>query len=188
MENEMKSDSVIGVLLSFATISCVSCERDAGNPTRQAMAVAATIRNCPAWNEAVNRDGIDERVRDRLMKRFHAIRRYPLPVIREAIRILSQDAEARGGDMGLEGRLYWLNKYLFAVPSENPWGPGVRFDGLAGSSEEMDRFGLMWPWTFDESGAIVLRGCPVYYSGPPYDALEFFDHYRQTYGPRFTQE
>jgi len=115
------------------------------------------------------------------------IAQYDLNTIRAAIAAyLANDGQVLG-TAAARGKVLIINKYLFDLPATAPassshartfgggwWGQPVFDDAVC----------LRWPWSVDDDGTWHLTGTFGGFTGPPYDALQAFDYYREQFGRR----
>jgi len=141
--------------------------------------IASKLRECPDWSYAR-----DDRTRQRILELLDGIRKYPLDRIRQAVqKIISEDPLGNQQD-----KLFLLNAYLFDLPERLP--PKAKYyDGGYFTLEKLEKpqpqsIDAMWPLSYGPEGEVRLTGKAFASSGPPYPALEAFDYYRKTYGPR----
>lgn len=83
------------------------------------------------------------------------------------------------------GKIYVLNRYLFAVPS-GPHPEVRRFGGFwdARPKAYSHQYLPLWPLEVDRSGNLVVSHGMGGYMGPGYRALQEFDYFRDEFGRR----
>ena len=120
---------------------------------------------------------------------------YSTETIRAAMERYSKENRTAGQRKAnqAELRLYVLNKYLFDFPEVVRVNSATRrhdagwFGGWFGDVEHpkpSDWVWIRWPWAEQEDGTWLLFGAPGASVEGPYDPLEAFDYYRQTYPRR----
>lgn len=114
------------------------------------------------------------------MKTLIEIDQYPTDIIRKGI-TLFYHPDASVEDMG---RLLILNKFLFKLPEWLPEHSCPRFGGWLNIPERDGQINILWPFSRDKNGNMMLTHRFSGYLGEAYMALEAFDYYLNKYGRR----
>jgi hypothetical protein len=136
--------------------------------------IASLIRRCPDWADV--RQG-DVTTRRRIISVLKTLSTFDLDILRAAIQLCLEDQHS------CRNKLFVLNRYLFSVPTIVDAHTAGRFGGWLIPEIEGGRVEL-WPLSYTPMGNLQLTGVYMGYIGPSYLALEEFDYFRSTYGPR----
>jgi len=161
-------------------------------PKTSSAEVVALIESMPTWVKLHSWEK-QEKEQAQIEAAIRKIAGYDTDVIRSAEEFYL--AADRGATIDRTGQLYILNKFLFDLPEK------VRLDSPASNDfggwwmnrpihrdprnpEDVGEVSMRWPWSENAQGAWRLTGRSNIFSGPPYQALQAFDFYRETYGRR----
>jgi hypothetical protein len=137
--------------------------------------IIVLIRTCPDWAEVEPGDQISK---DQILGSLINISNYDWRLIRRAIVKLINDHPS---DTSLWNRFFLLNRFLFDVPEKREHNNQL-FGGLAGVPIENGVINWLWPFSYDANGDIQLAGEFEGYSRDPYQAVQEFDFFQDTFG------
>jgi hypothetical protein len=120
----------------------------------------------------------------KIIETLNRISNYNLTIIRKAIKIYSD--ESKKNDLTYSERMspiFLLNRYLFNVPSELRSYKRYYW-GVTGVPVKEGKVNWLWPFIQEKNGDIILKGFPIAFRGSEYFAIEEFDFFNKTFGPR----
>jgi len=140
--------------------------------------ILAILESSPAWEEVTAEDSSQaERVSSRLRK----ISLYDTASIRAAISSYIQNhKKLKTYSPSIYGRIYLLNRFVFAVPDRKPKDDDLYFASAMWRNSES----YLWPFSLDQAGVISLVGQYPGFLGEGYGALEEFDYFNERFGRR----
>ncbi len=167
------------------TIPTVRCTPCVGVPNcwdekRQTTKIIPFLRKFDGWNGFVPRSADHERDRYRLEVLLKKLNTLPTASLRTQIEAVGNDKKSFIGQ-DTWALYFFINRYVFAVPSENV-RPGSRFGSFL--APPMGAAPGTWPLLITDDGNISVAPGFGGYSGPPYKYLEEFDYFATTYGRR----
>ncbi len=143
----------------------------------------ALLINAPPWTYI---EGGEKVLRKRFAKSLMPFRNVRDPVL---LRTVLEDYLGDTGqgqdamDVDQSSKIFLLNRLIFAVPRSVPESEARGFGGSIGvpgdGTEDM-----LWPWTQNELGELILVGEYRGYNGGIYEALREFDYFIGKYGLR----
>ena len=169
---------LLTVALAVAVCSAlVSCSVRSGVPNgrpEKAKVIAQTLRECPSWTHVSEQDG---KQRQHITDVYLVVAQYDTTTIRDAIALYVNSYPASNPQYDEAGdKVFALLRVVFKVP--------VLFDvkrepvpfGLLGNPVQPEGVNLLWPFSIDASGHLLLTGVvPGFSSGLTFDPLRDFD-------------
>ena len=147
---------------------------------REIEEVVFIIEKSPLWTRLEKKSDEEKSLLDAMEK----ISQYNVEIIREAaIRYLKNNSKNFYEVMGVESRIYILNRYLFKAPESALFAKGT-FGGWEGVPISNKEINWLWPLAYNSDGRLYIEGKYKGYSGPPYQAMKEFDYFYKNYGLR----
>jgi hypothetical protein len=142
--------------------------------------IVFTLEKSPLWTR-LEKNTDEEKS---LLNALEKISQYKVEIIREAaIKYLKNNSKNLYEVIGVESRVFVLNRYLFKVPENAPFDNGT-FGGWGGVPVRNKEINWLWPLAYRPDGQLYIEGKYKGYSGHPYQAIEEFDYFYKTYGLR----
>jgi len=134
--------------------------------------------NCMTWKD-VSTDG------PKLMKIIAKTAQMRELEVRNIIqKLLDNSVDKTRVNSDAWSKIYVLNRFYFAVPSQEKASNAKYFAGWFGVPLTNKCVNLLWPLQEGGGGELYLTGVCAGYSGPRYEALKEFDYFSATYGVR----
>lgn len=143
--------------------------------------IANLLEASPAWSNILANDNQSQKI---VIEYLERISQYDLAIIRVAIeQYINHKMATKSYGVSSMSRLYVLNRYLFDLPTDYPFDRST-FGGWIGVPEGNGRINLLWPFSYDSQGQLVLTGRFGGYNGHDYLATQEFDYFQQTFPTR----
>ena len=143
--------------------------------------VIKLLDDCPAWSDLIDDDRLTQKA---ILECYSKISKYDLTIIRMSIvKYFNDKRRANSYSVACMSRLYILNRYIFNVPTSALLDRRT-FGGWGGVPWNGHEINWLWPLSFDSKGNIELTGRFKGYNGHDYLAIQEFDYFNQTFGPR----
>jgi hypothetical protein len=134
------------------------------------------VNRCPDWTTI----GDDEQRRHQLMTTLDDVSKNDIDDLRS---VMAHYQRCPEDNEAAVSTLFLLNRYLFAVPEIAPISSPC-FGGWLGVPHDSTHVNLLWPFSFDTNGHLVLSASYRGYNGRPYRALDEFNYFQKAFGLR----
>ncbi len=156
--------------------------RDKIKPEREVEIIMKLFIDCPSWDgQSVTIPNSNAQILNQLEK----ISKFQLTTIRQAVKKYAAESEkAKFAYHERMGTILLLHRYLFKIPSGLHPLKKHFFGGIIGVPASDGKVDLLWPFSSNSKGNLLLTGYPIGYHNFGYQAVEEFDFFNKTYGVR----
>ena len=140
------------------------------------------IGHIPAWT---NFDPNDRGAAQDIIRGLNELAHEEIPVLRKAVsEFVLAHRKANTYSVAQMSRIFLLNRYIFAVPSESNRNEVHLFGGWIGVPHDEQKTNCLWPFALANKGDLELIGKYRGYNGEQFQALEEFDDFAERFGRR----
>jgi hypothetical protein len=163
-------------------LSCFTGNRQNDNRSLE-MEILRKIDSCAQWSRLTGDVGADK-ARAQIIKVMNELSKYDLDQLRTVLLMYIQRAQNDKSQDYLDklSVVFILNRYIFDVPSDEPFVDPT-FGGWLGVPHAQNKINNLWPLSVANE-QLQLTGVFRGYLGPPYRAIDEFDHFKTKYGLR----
>jgi len=165
---------VVSVLVCSALVSYSSWSGAVDMRLQKTSVIAQTLRECPAWTQIPEKD-VKQRLH--ITDVYLGVAQYDTTTIRDAISLYVNHFPASSPQYDEAGdKIFALLRVVFKVPPLVDVKKEPLPFSLLGNPVQPEGVNLLWPFSMDASGHLLLTGVDVgFHSGPAYDPLRDFD-------------
>jgi hypothetical protein len=139
------------------------------------------IEACPAWIDVTGADLVGGQ---RITECLSVVADSDTPTIREAVKRLVWKHEDKEDEMGVQTKVFLLNRLIFNVPVSSKRKESPVFGGWVGVPSDDETINLLWPFETNTDGKLELISGFRGYAGEPFEALGEFDSFNKRFGRR----
>jgi hypothetical protein len=170
------SRAVAAVLACLVVVSCSLGSRDrvVNMKPEKADVLARALQRCPLWTQT---SAHDIKQRQQITDVYLVVAQYDTTTIRDGIALYLNSYPASSPQRFDAGdRIFALLRVVFKVPRLFDVRRERLPFSLRGNPVQADGVELLWPFSMDNDGRLLLTGLDLgFHSGPAYDPLSDFD-------------
>lgn len=165
---------------SFPHVQIVSSPPSSVNAS-SGESLAKVLHDLPSW---VSMQELGKEQRESASREYFRISKRPLSEIRQGVAAYVREF---GSNIEALSKVFLLNRFVFKVPSSVGRMKNVYFGSWRGVPFTKDTVDPLWPLSLDSGGNLRIVGVFGGYYGPKYMALDEFEYFAATYGPRVSR-